>query len=428
MRYIFLILLTSNMFSFVITNKNKDFLPVVYLSYFDLSQTKNSEIAGEIFIDSLKNRLKKVNANFLFLKKEKFDIMIKISYRVDTERLSIFLSFYDSEEKLILEKNVFSYTDRRIFDGVDESLKIINNFVKDIEIFSPIVEEKLSGVVHFSNFRVGKENYFLYINDNLVSKYVNKDFNKYITLEANKKYIIKLLKDNNDRLVFEKEIFVEKGKTIEIEYEGKGAILVEKIKNPEMWRSYKYYFNDQEITVGVEINNLKAGEHYNFIVKDNFDRIVYKDFIYLEDGELKIIKPELSWNDAIRIKFFSVVNEYWAIGVDYNFMRYFSCGVNIGFNSFYYDRQTMDVKFLSGEVGYYFFTDRIYNFKAGVGLTGQYFFADYLIPDLKYVTKNGLSFQVNVELFNFFIKPAVFYDFSQFYFQVSTGLYIKFDL
>ncbi len=428
MRYIILMFITSSLFSYVITNKNKDFLPVVYLSFSNRMEIKDSEIVKEIYIPSLRSRLKKVNANFVFEKKDNSDLIIKISYEVKKEKIDIFIDFYDKRENLILGKSLSTYTDRKIFDAVDESLKIIDDFIKQIEIVSPKIDEKLISKLYFHNFKVGKENYFLYVNDDLISKYVNKNFDKYITLEANKTYFIRLVKDNNDKTVFEKEIFLPADKTIEIEYEGKGSILVEQIKNPEMWRSYKYFFNNKEIETGKEIDNIKAGEHYDFIVKDNFDRIVYKDFIYLEDGELKIIRPELVWNDSIKIKFFSCVNEYWAIGFDYSFFRYFWGGINAGFNSFYYDGRTIDVKFLTLEAGYYFFTDRIYNFKSGIGLCGQYFFADFSPQELREVMKNGFSLFLNFEIFNFFIKPAVFYDFSKVYFQISSGLYIKFDL
>lgn len=428
MRYIILMFLTSSLFSYVITNKNKDFLPVVYLSFSNVIEAEDSAIVREIYIPSLISRLKKVNANFVFEKKELSDLLIKINYKVKKEKIDIFIDFYDKKENLIFQKSILTYTDRKIFDGVDGSLKIINDFIKQVEIVSPKIDEKLIGRLYFHNFKVGKENYFLYVNDNLVSKYVNKNFDKYITLEANRKYFVRLVKDNNDKTVFEKEFFLQPDTTIEIEYEGKGSIMVEKIKNPEMWRSYKYFFNNKEVETEKEIDNIKAGEHYDFIVKDNFDRIVYKDFIYLEDGELKIIRPELVWTDSIKIKFFSSVNEYWAIGLDYSFMRYFWGGVNYGFNSFYYNGKTIDIKFLTAELGYYFFTDRIYNFKSGIGLSGQYFFADFAPKELGEVMKNGFSLFLNFELFNFFIKPAVFYDFSKVYLQISSGLYIKFDL
>ncbi len=123
-----------------------------------------------------------------------------------------------------------------------------------------------------------------------------------------------------------------------------------------------------------------------------------------------------------------MVNEFWAIGADYSFLRYFWSGINFGFNSFYYSNKIVNIKFLTAEVGYYFFNDRIYNFNSGIGISGQYVFVDDVVSELKSIAKNGLSLFLDFEFFSFFIKPAIFYDFSQIYFQVSAGLAIKFDL
>ncbi|MGC8765150.1 MAG: hypothetical protein ACP5QT_04620 [Brevinematia bacterium] len=270
------------------------------------------------------------------------------------------------------------------------------------------------GIIHFKKFNVGKENYFLYIGDKLLSKYVNSKFEKSVRLEAGTNYTISLVKESDEKLVFEKDIFLVENGVVDIEYEGRGNLIVERLKNPENWRGYRYFLDAAEVIPGIIISNLTAGTHHRLSVIENSGRVVYNETFYLEDGETKILHPYLTWRDTFSFKFFSVLSEYWAIGFEYNLFRYFWGGINIGFNSFYNeDKVPLYFFFLTAETGYYYFVNHSYHFKMGVGLLGQLYYSrtdtgeDYkLIPEDKKAVKNGISLFLDFELFNFFIRAG----------------------
>ncbi len=421
MRYFLFFFLSSlNLYSYVITNENKDFLPVFYVELKEISTNKITQNFKTIFLNSINYRLKKVNANFLYEKVEKIDFVVSFFVQsVDNKRVEILLKISD-RNNTILEKKFISYLDRRLFDSVDEILFILKKFVDEIKIVSIEVKKRKIAMINFKNFDVGKENYFLYLNDNLISKYVNKHFSKIVNVEAEKTYTIRLKQDKNEKIVFEEDVFLNENEIKEIEYTAKGILFVKNIKNPELWKEYKYFLDDEEVFPEREIGNLKAGRHYNIMVKDK-DSIVYNDVIYLEDGKITFVEPFLNYNDYIKIKFFSAINEFWAMGIDYDFFRYFWIGVNFGFNTYYYEEKSIDKKFLTIEAGFYYFSYNSINFKSGIGIGGQLNFSESK-------EENGISAFLNFELFNFFIKPAVFYNFEKFDFQAMAGLYLTFLL
>ncbi len=439
----FLLFLKTFLFGkYIITNSGGDFLPVILFKPIEnISDTENypaSDQFANIFMGSIKNHLKPLkNFNVVYSLKDEAqaNIVIKGDYSFSGDsksfRVDLSIRIFDNRNgSLIFTRKYKSFNDRRLFDTVDEVKNDITEFCRELEIFSPESKEEDFGTIHFKNFNVGKENYFLYIDERVLSKYVSKTFERKVKLKAQTNYIVRLVRESDERVVFEKVVFLEKDKTVEIEYEGKGNLMVSRLKNPEMWRTYQYFLDGIEIFPEKVISNLSAGHHHKLIVKDNRGKDVYSEIFYLEDGETKILNPYLSWDDVISIKFFSVLSEYWAIGFEYNFCRYFWGGVNLGFNSFYEENLSLYFLFTTAEAGYFYFVDSNYNFKAGVGLLGQIYFSledierynDRLNVDSRKAIKNGASLFLDFELFNLFIKPGVFYDLESFYFQISLGL------
>ena len=376
MRKMFLLILQIiifNIYSFskqkhIITNSN--FLPVILFdSINNLSDKKiyiSLDIYGDIFLHSIKNYLKNyknVDIKYSIKNKENVDLIIKINYQLYTEKetmakLTLFI-VDNKNQNIVFEKIFYSYTDRKLFDTVDLVINEIKKFCEIIEIYSIEEKEKEYGAIYFKRFDVGKENYFLYVNDVPVSKYVNMEFSKIIKLEANQNYTIKLIKDNNEKNIFQTNIYVKKDKTNEITYRGYATLVVNKLKFPDLLTDYYYYLDQEKILPEKLIENLEIRKHYNFSIKDNNNKIVYNEIFYLEDGENKNLNPKLNWNNSFFLSFGSMVTEYWFTGIGYNFLKYFWCAGNIGINSFYFNGKNNIVSFFTLDGGVYFFTLKV---------------------------------------------------------------------
>lgn len=454
-----LLLSFSNAFSentsekFIITNINKELLPEVCILYFtNLSDTKKypgSPNLGKIVILSLKEAFKKTAKTRIYFQenpKKDSDIIIageyKYSGKIEDPIVNITLKFLRKmDEKLLLTKNYISYTDRRIFDTIDKIKEEIEKFLDKIVTTSPTLTAEEMGFIFFKKFETGNENYHIYINDKLLTKFANKNYTKKISLKANESYIVKIKKDSDEKVVFEKEYTISPKETIEIVYEGKGSVTVMKLKNPELWKNYTYYINEREIETGKILTDVPVGKNNYLTIKDNTGKIVYREAFYLEDGEDKILQPKLFYENKFSLKFFSVIGEYWSFGLEYHFLRYFWTGINTGFNTFYTPvNQNLWAIFFTPEFGFQFFNYEK-NLMISTGISGQFFFSQIDIKNRNTINtyyqrnplKNGISIFLESELFGFFIRPALFYDLSELtlnisnlQFQISGGLRVSF--
>lgn len=289
-------------------------------------------------------------------------------------------------------------------------------------------KEAGTATLSLRNFQIGTEAYEIYLNDKLLDTARNNRFSSRLKLVAGQKYRFDIKHKANGSNVYHEDLVLNPDEEKEVFYSAFGHIKLHPLENKEQWKKYTYYIDQTQVEEGSYLSNQLSGLNYSLTVKDEQTNVVHEDYFYLTNGGTHELKPALKWKGGLHVRLYKTDETYAGVGADYMINRYLWAGAGCGVGIITLtNTQSVFTVFPSIECGYYLLGDLSYPYRMGVGAIGQVYYPFTGISDITNMTySTGLYYGVGlfgiVEYLVFYLRPAVYYDFNWFRFQLAFGV------
>ncbi len=299
-------------------------------------------------------------------KGEKADYIIYGTYTLQGDKfepdITINLKVWGGD-KIVFSRTYETRLDLDIFDTID--LMIIDALESAFKIKARIA------TLDFNNFKIGNEDYVLYVNNKEIAQVKGRDFNLSLKVLADTDYTVQLERVKDRKIVLEQKLKLKPGENRWVNYQAQGTVNLGTIGYKENKRTYKVQINGQDIQEGQSLSGLEVGIPYNLLILDDKNLIQGKESFYLKDGDTLNLSPSVNWGGAFHIRVWTMGGSLIGLGFDYFLSRPFWLGFNTGF--------TFSTKQVNGqlqniyavtpglEAGFYILGHMARDFRLGIG-------------------------------------------------------------
>ncbi len=180
----------------------------------------------------------------------------------------------------IESKKYITPTDADIFDSIDLMLA---NIIK-----LTLNEEMKIAHLNFKDFKINNGKYHLFINEKLVAKITNTDFNLSLRILANAEYSVRLKNLYNNSTILYTKFALKPGETTNINHIALANIKC-LITNKTPDEEFRIYLDGKEITLDKTISNIPAEREVKLLVTNINNGEFYTLKNYLVDGTEKVL-------------------------------------------------------------------------------------------------------------------------------------------
>lgn len=203
-------------------------------------------------------------------------------------RARLSLKIYSTENVVdVLSKTYNTPTDLEIFDTID---RVINDL--SVELLKGKVEV---AYLNFTGFRVGNEEYDIYVNDKIIASITNSDFELNLKILANTSYGVEIIRRHDKKAVHDSSFVLQPGVTARISHTAQATLDLKALKGRKKGSAYTLKLNDNPILDNQKYTNILGGVNYDLVVIEDATNLVYSNSFYLRDGGKLTLKPVVKY-------------------------------------------------------------------------------------------------------------------------------------